>query len=93
MSRNHAQNAALDWAEGQLSSGDDALWARFDYLKLRETLEAIVAAMEATAQMELPPSEPEADGTLRVVVSNDQPETVEDSPPEGPAEHKRETSE
>ena len=91
MSRNPIQNAALDWAESA-PSGDDALWARFDYLKLRETLETIVSAMEATAQMELPPSEAEADGALRLVVSNDQPEKGEDSPPDGPAEHKQESS-
>ena len=92
MSRNPVQNAALDWVESA-PSGDDTLWARFDYFKLRETLETIVAAMEATAQMELPPSEPETDGTLRLVVSNDQPEKGEDSPPDGPAEHSREPSE
>ena len=84
MSRNPIQNAALDWAEGA-PSGDDTLWARFDYFKLRETLETIVSAMEAT-QVDSPPSEPEADGTLRLVVSNDQPEKGEDSSPDGPAE-------
>lgn len=91
MSRNPVQNAALDWAESA-PSGDDTLWARFDYFKLRETLETIVSAMEATAQMELPASEPEADGTLRLVVSNDQPEKGEGSPPDGPAEQSRESS-
>jgi hypothetical protein len=91
VSRNPVQNAALDWVESA-PSGDDTLWARFDYFKLRETLETIVSAMEATAQMELPPSEPEADGTLRLVVSNDQPEKGEGSPPDEPAEHSRESS-
>ena len=92
MSRNPVQNATLDWAESP-PLADDTLWARFDYFKLRETLETIVSAMEATAQMELPPSEPETDGTLRLVVSNDQPEEGEDSPPDGPAEPSRESSE
>ena len=91
MSRNPVQNAALDWAESA-PSGDDTLWARFDYFKLRETLETIVSAMEATAQMELPASEPEADGTLRLVVSNDQPEKSEGLSPDGPAEQSRESS-
>ena len=76
MSRNPVQNAALNWAESA-PSADDTLWARFDYFKLRETLETIVSAMEATAQLESPPSEPEADGTLRLVVSNDRPEKGE----------------
>jgi hypothetical protein len=91
VSRNPVQNAALDWAVGA-PSADDTLWARFDYYKLRETLETIVSAMEATAQAESPRSEPEADSTLRLVVSSDQPEKCEDSPSDGPAEHKQESS-
>jgi hypothetical protein len=91
VSRNPIQNAALDWAEGA-PSGDDTLWARFDYFKLRETLETIVSAMEATAQVEPPPSGPEADGTLRLVVSNDRPEKRGDSLPAAPAEQPRESS-
>ena len=86
MSRNPIHNTALNWAESA-SSADDTLWARFDYFKLRETLETIVSAMEAT-QVDSPPSEPEADGTLRLVVSNDRPEKSGDSLPDAPAEHK-----
>ena len=92
MSRNPVQNATLDWAESP-PLADDTLWARFDYFKLRETLETIVSAMEATAQLESPPSEPEADGTLRLVVSNDRPEKRGDSLPHAPAEQPRESSE
>jgi hypothetical protein len=92
VSRNPIRNAALDWAEGA-PSGDDTLWARFDYFKLRETLETIVAAMEATAQVELPPAEPEADGMLRLAVSNDHPEKGEDPPPDAPPEQPRESLE
>ncbi len=91
MSRNPVQNAALNWAESA-PSADDTLWARFDYFKLRETLETIVSAMEAT-QVESPPSEPEADGTLRLVVSNDRPEKGEVWLPDAPAGHKPESSE
>ena len=84
MSRKDGQNAALDWAESTSSVSDDSPFAKFDYLKLRETLEAIVAAMEAAAQpMESPPSEREPDSTLRLVVSNDDPETIVDLPGEG----------
>ena len=91
MSRNPVQNATLDWAESP-PLADDTLWARFDYFKLRETLETIVSAMEATAQLESPPSEPEADGTLRLVVSNDRPEKRGDLLPDAPAEQPRESS-
>ena len=91
MSRNPVQNAALNWAESA-PSADDTLWARFDYFKLRETLETIVAAMEATAQPECPPSEPQAGGALRLVVSSDQPDKGEDRPPDGQAEQPRGSS-
>lgn len=91
MSRNPVQNAALDWAISA-PSADDTLWAKFDYFKLRETLETIVAGMEATAQAESPPSEPGADGTLRLVVSGDQPERDEDLPLDGQAEQPRQSS-
>ena len=50
MSRNKNHKAALDWAPGEPPSGEECYWARFDYLKLRETLEAIVSAMETTAK-------------------------------------------
>jgi hypothetical protein len=91
VSRNPVQNAAHNWAESP-PPADDTLWARFDYFKLRETLETIVSAMEATAQVEPPPSGPEADGTLRLVVSNDRPEKGEHSLPDAPAEQPRESS-
>ena len=49
MSRNN-QQVALDWNETKLTPGEEPAWASFDYLKLRETLETIVAAMEASAR-------------------------------------------
>jgi hypothetical protein len=49
MVRNDPQNALLDQAEGKLPS-DDSPWAKLDYLRLRETLEAIVSCMEGTTQ-------------------------------------------
>ncbi len=83
MSRNESRTLALDWAEAENKqpSGEESYWAKFDYLKLRETLEAIVSAMEATAQQaESPAAEFEPDSTLRLVVSNGQPEKDEDAP-------------
>jgi hypothetical protein len=91
MSRNDLQNAVLDWSEGKLPSDDDSPWAKFDYLKLRETLEAIVLCMEATTQqMESPPdlspmeSQPEV--MPRLVISNDRPENAQAPPLEDPQE-------
>jgi hypothetical protein len=84
MSRNKNHKAALDGPPGERSPGEECYWARFDYLKLRETLEAIVSAMEATAKEDAPASEPEPGGTLRLVVSNDRPESEEGPPADGP---------
>lgn len=82
MSRNKNHKAAFDGPPGETSEA--CYWARFDYLKLRETLEAIVSAMEATAKEDAPASEPEPGSTLRLVVSNDQPESDEDPSAGGP---------
>ena len=84
MSRNKNHKAALDWPPGGPSSGEECYWARFDYLKLRETLEAVVSAMEATATEDAPAPDPEPASTLRLVVSNDQPESQADPSADGP---------
>jgi hypothetical protein len=87
MSRNDVQKAVFDWAEGKSPSGDDSPWAKFDYLKLRETLEAIVLCMEAaTHQMDSSPMELQPEAAPRLVVSNDQPENAETPPLEEPQE-------
>ena len=49
MVHNDPQNALLDQAEGKLAFCDSP-WAKLDYLRLRETLEAIVSCMEGTTQ-------------------------------------------
>jgi hypothetical protein len=81
MSRNKNHKVAFDGTPSE--TGEACYWARFDYLKLRETLEAIVAAMETTAKEDLP-SEAAADTKLRLVVSNDRPDDEKEPPAEGP---------
>ena len=81
MERNDPQNALLDQAEGKLPS-DDSPWVKFDYLKLRETLEAIVSCMEGTTQhggspLDSSPMESQPETTPRLVISNDRPENAE----------------
>jgi hypothetical protein len=44
-----AQNA-VDWTDGTQPNAEGAPWAALGYFKLRETLETIVAGMEAAAQ-------------------------------------------
>ncbi len=41
---------ALDWGERKQPSGDGPAWAALGYMKLRETLETVVAGMEAAAR-------------------------------------------
>jgi hypothetical protein len=81
MSRNKNHKAAFD---GPPETSEACYWARFDYLKLRETLEAIVSAMEATAKEDQPALEAEPASALRLVVSNDRPANDEKPSAEGP---------
>jgi hypothetical protein len=74
MSRNPVQKLADDWV-GKPPLGEEAPWVKFDYLKLRETLEAIISGMEATQETVEPVAESEADSTLRLVVANENPYT------------------
>jgi hypothetical protein len=41
---------AFDWAEPKQQPGEGPAWAALGYMKLRETLETVVAGMEAAAQ-------------------------------------------
>lgn len=38
----------LAWANQKLATGQEPPWAWYQYMKLRETLEAILAGMDAT---------------------------------------------
>jgi hypothetical protein len=81
MSRNPVQKLADDWA-GTPPLGEEAPWVKFDYLKLRETLEAIISGMEATQEAVEPMAESEPDGILRLVVANENPNTPATAGPE-----------
>ena len=62
----------LDWANEKLATGDEPPWAWYQYMKLRETLEAIISGMGTTMLLEgSPGSEPHQDSSLRLVVNND----------------------
>lgn len=91
MPRNDLKNALFDRAEGKLPSDDDSSWAKFDYLKLRQTLEAIVLCMETTTQQMESPPDLSSNGvttraTPRLVISNDQPENAQAPSLEEPQE-------
>jgi len=74
----------LDWANDKLATGAEPPWAWYQYMKLRETLEAILAGVDSTSSQteSSPQSEVPSVGGLRLVVSNAQP----DSAPRPPAD-------
>lgn len=55
--------AMREWAQGKIKTGAEPPWAWYQYMKLIETLDAIIAGMECTVQVDLP----EDKGYLRVV--------------------------
>jgi len=50
---------ALEWADEKQPSGEGPAWAALGYMKLRETLETVIAGMEAAAQEADSAREPE----------------------------------
>jgi hypothetical protein len=64
-----------NWADAKVTAGQEPLWTWYQYMKLREALEAIIGGMECAAiQMEssrLAREHP--DNGPRLVVSNTQP--------------------
>ena len=43
------------WADDKIAKGDQPPWAWYQYMKLRETLDAILAGRAATQVVDLPP--------------------------------------
>ena len=71
MTRDELQGVR-DWANGKLATGAEPPWAWYQYMKLRETVDAILAGMESTAPVtvpaDLPPEAPRrGSGHLRLV--------------------------
>lgn len=71
----------LTWANAKLAAGQEPPWAWYQYMKLRETLEAILAGMEATTMEHSPQLGRPQGKYLRLVDSTDPP----DSAPHRPA--------
>jgi hypothetical protein len=68
MTRDELQRVR-EWTQGKLATGEQPPWAWYQYMKLRETLDAILAGMDATTpQTESSPQEAPHRGThLRLV--------------------------
>ena len=66
-----------EWAGDKIGAGDEPPWAWYQYMKLRETLDAILGGMDATSPTgNLLQSEPHSENGLRLVASNTPRDTV-----------------
>jgi hypothetical protein len=73
-----------DWALGKLATGEEPPWAWYQYMKLRETMDAILSAMDSvTLQTESSPQSASRPGThLRLVVATGSQDIVQHHPVE-----------
>ena len=81
--------AVRKWANNKLAGEQEPPWAWYQYMKLRETLDAILAGTEATQPM-LPADSPELveppERHLRLVGSADSQDTARSRPTEKPVQ-------
>ncbi len=73
-----------EWAVGKLATGEEPPWAWYQYMKLREVLDAILAGMAATEGSPRLAERPER--RLRLVGTNDPPESVPPHQPDQPVQ-------
>jgi hypothetical protein len=64
-----------EWALAKLATGEEPPWAWYQYMKLRETLDAILLGMDAVTQQteSSPPAGPHRGRRLRLVGATDWP--------------------
>ena len=61
-----------EWASGKIGAGNEPPWAWYQYMKLRETVDAILGGMAAvTPTGSLRQREQQSGSGLRLVASND----------------------
>ena len=65
--------AVRAWAEEKIATGAEPPWAWYQYMKLRETLDALLAGGGVTKPLGLPESEQRSEKHLRLVACIDQP--------------------
>lgn len=67
-----------EWADKKLSAGEEPPWAWYQYMKLRETLDAILSGMDVVTTENSQQSGPHSEKHLRLVGATDSQDT---SPP------------
>jgi hypothetical protein len=65
-----------DWANAKIATGEEPPWAWYQYMKLRETLDAILDGMAATKPLGSPELELRSGAGLRLVASTDRRESA-----------------
>lgn len=65
-----------NWADAKIATGAEPAWAWYQYMKLREALDAVIGRLECDAiQMEAPfPDAPQIEARPRLIVCNTQPQ-------------------
>jgi hypothetical protein len=71
-----------DWANAKLATGDEPPWAWFQYMKLRENLDQILAGMAAATTEYLQQSEPHQEKRFQLVDANYRPCNAQSHPPD-----------
>jgi hypothetical protein len=67
-----------EWASAKIQGGSEPPWAWYQYMKLVETVDALLRAMDATIPMgSSPQSELHSETHLRLVDSTFQPNTAQ----------------
>lgn len=59
-----------DWADEKINTGAEPPWAWYQYMKLRETLDALLAGMRVVRTVDSLQSEGRSETGLRLVASN-----------------------
>ena len=65
-----------EWATAKLATREEPPWAWYQYMKLRETLDAILDGVAATKPLGSPEVALHSGAGLRLVASTDRQETV-----------------
>jgi hypothetical protein len=75
-----------EWALAKLSGGEEPPWAWYQYMKLRETLDAILSGMDAVTQQteSSPQAEPHRGKHLRLVEATHWQDGVPPAPSDEP---------
>ena len=74
--RNELENIR-EWADAKITSGQEPPWAWFQYMKLRETLDAILAGMDCVTTEHSQQSEQQPEKHLQLVEATDPPDNAQ----------------